>query len=59
MTNEDKGMVNSIERILNSKIERRTLDGFDYEKREHKKQGVQKSHRITRRRGTPNAVSAQ
>ena len=59
VTNEDKIMVNSIERILNSKIERRTLDGFNYQQREYKKQGFPKSQRITRRRETPKAVLAQ
>ncbi len=32
MTDEDAGMVNSIERILKKKIDRRTVDGFDYSK---------------------------
>lgn len=59
VTNEDKVMVNSIERILNSKIERRTLDSFDYEQREFRKRVVPKSNRITRRRGTPKAVLVQ
>ncbi|UCC16309.1 MAG: DEAD/DEAH box helicase [Dehalococcoidales bacterium] len=58
VTNEDKEMVNSIERILKSKIERRTLGGFDYEQRKYKTQGVRKSHRITRRYRTPNTVLA-
>lgn len=32
MTDEDTAMVNSIERILKKKIERRTVEGFDYSK---------------------------
>ena len=56
VTNEDKGMVNSIERILNSNIERRTLDGFDYEQREYKQQGYRKSRSMTSRRRTPSAA---
>ena len=30
ITNEDRGMVRSLEKLLNSSIERHTLDGFDY-----------------------------
>jgi ATP-dependent RNA helicase RhlE len=30
ITNEDRGMVRAIEKLLNSTIERHTLDGFDY-----------------------------
>jgi ATP-dependent RNA helicase RhlE len=30
ITNEDRGMVRAIEKLLNSAIERHTLDGFDY-----------------------------
>lgn len=32
ITREDEGMVRSIERVLGEKIERRTLQGFDYRK---------------------------
>ena len=56
VTQEDMGMVNSLERILNSKIERRTLDGFNYEQREHKKSGFRKSRRIPTRRKTNDTV---
>ena len=52
VTKDDTEMVNSIERILNSNIERRTLDGFDYEQRGFKKQGFRKSQRMTRRNRT-------
>ncbi|MBN2076223.1 MAG: DEAD/DEAH box helicase [Dehalococcoidales bacterium] len=52
VTDEDRDMVNSIERILNSKIERRRLDGFNYEQSEYKKPGFRKSRRIPRRRKT-------
>ena len=32
MTREDEAMVRSIERVLGAKVERRTLEGFDYKK---------------------------
>ena len=59
VTNEDKGMVNSIERILNSKIERRILDGFDYEQHEHKKPQLRKKRRIPSMSKTPDTLLAR
>jgi ATP-dependent RNA helicase RhlE len=59
VTNEDQVMVNSIERILNSRIERRSLDGFDYEQHGYKKPGVRKSHRRPRKRKTPDPLLAK
>jgi ATP-dependent RNA helicase RhlE len=56
VTKEDMGMVNSLERILNSKIERRMLDDFDYEQREHAKPGFRKRRRLPGKRKTPDAV---
>jgi len=56
VTKEDMGMVNSLERILNSKIERRTLDSFDYEQREHTKPGFRKRRRIPGKRKTHDVV---
>jgi ATP-dependent RNA helicase RhlE len=34
MTSEDKGMVRTIEHSLGKALDRKTLSGFDYEKRE-------------------------
>jgi ATP-dependent RNA helicase RhlE len=59
VTKEDSGMVNSLERILNSKIERRTLDGFDYEQHEHKELRLRKSRRRPSMRKTPDVLLAR
>jgi ATP-dependent RNA helicase RhlE len=56
VTNEDQGMVNSIERILNSRIERRSLDGFDYEQHAHNNLGFRKSRRRPGKHKMPDAV---
>ena len=59
VTNEDQGMVDSIEHILNSRIERRSLDGFDYGQHGYKKLGIRKNHRRPRKRKTPDPLQAK
>jgi ATP-dependent RNA helicase RhlE len=45
VTSADTAMVNSIERILNKKIERRVLDDFDYNMQKPKNSGVSRNRR--------------
>ncbi|UCD08765.1 MAG: DEAD/DEAH box helicase [Dehalococcoidales bacterium] len=59
ITSEDRGMVDSIERILNSKIERRMLDSFDYDQHKGKKPGLRKSRRIPSNHKTPHPMLAK
>ncbi len=59
VTNEDKVMVNSIERILNSKIERRILDNFDYRRHLDEKTAVRRNSRVHRKRTVPKTALIQ
>ena len=56
VTNEDRVMVDSIERILKSKIERRTLDDFDYQQRTDEKPAMKRNHRGNRARKVRNTA---
>jgi ATP-dependent RNA helicase RhlE len=53
VTNEDRVMVDSIERILNGKIERRMLDNFDYRQNSDIKPAMQRNRRVRRRYNVP------
>ncbi|HEY94910.1 MAG TPA: DEAD/DEAH box helicase [Dehalococcoidia bacterium] len=59
VTDEDREMVNSIERILNCKIERRMLDGFGYEQHEYKKLKFRKSRGRPGKRKTLYPLQAE
>lgn len=50
ITDEDMAMVNSIERILKKKIERRTVDGFDYSKPAPERPATDRNRAVTPRR---------
>ena len=51
ITSEDTAMVNSIERILHKKIERRILESFDYALPATEKTGINQKRRISHRLG--------
>jgi ATP-dependent RNA helicase RhlE len=48
VTSADMAMVNSIERILNEKLERRTLDNFDYQSPSSERKGTPMNRRTQR-----------
>ena len=52
VTNADTAMVNSIEHILNKKIERRMLENFDYTLPVPENTAARQNYRLTRRPGT-------
>jgi ATP-dependent RNA helicase RhlE len=56
ITSADTAMVDSIERILKKKIERRTLDDFDYKLPAPKKAGLSRNRRPFRRQKPRNRV---
>ena len=68
MTREDGEMVRSIERVLGSRVERRTLEGFDYKKpmpgrdiefaRAPRMPQPRKAQKIAKPSGNPPATSA-
>ena len=51
VTDSDTDMVNSLERILKKKIERRTLGNFDYKKSAPPQTDTYRNSRLTRRQG--------
>ncbi len=58
VTSADTSMVNSIERILNNKIERRILDGFDYKSQASEKTDVRRNRRTPLRQRSHNKAFA-
>ena len=58
VTSSDTAMVNSIEHILDKKVERRMLKNFDYTLPAPGKTDIRQNHRPTRRHGTRNRKAA-
>jgi ATP-dependent RNA helicase RhlE len=58
VTSADVAMVSSIERILNKKIERRTLDNFDYTLPVPERTYERQNHRAPRRPAIRNRMAA-
>ncbi len=58
VTGEDTAMINSLEHILNKKIERRTLENFDYTQPAPERTDIQQRRRLPGRRGTQNRMAA-
>ena len=58
VTNADTAMVNSIEHILNKKIERRMLENFDYTLPVPENTAARQNYRLTRRPGTRKRTAA-
>jgi ATP-dependent RNA helicase RhlE len=57
VTSADTAMVNSIEQVLKKKIERRTLENFDYAVPSPEKTATRQNSRFTPNRGTRNKVA--
>jgi len=60
VTDDDRAMIRSIERLLSTTIERRTLEGFDYSESAPKRaSGANRSHRPDGRRSSRAGSSSQ